>query len=342
MAYEKRLIEALRRTADNDPEVRAKAQRAFAAALNAPLRQGVMDEDNLDDIYERQVLAAGAQAYYPLDIVKPGEEDNFVAFTYQNQNRIPERRVEADELWVPTYKIANAMDWDVDIARDARFDLVGRALQVYRAGYTRKLNYDGWTTILAAAVQRGLVVSGANQGALPFTGRSMVSSATLGGEFTKELVSRMIITMLRGGGGNMVRTTLTDLYLSAEAIADMRAWDASDVSDFSRRELEVQGGGQLGLSNIYGVVLHPMQEFGVGQDYQSIIEDLGASQPSGTTQYCIGLDLSTADSFVMPIRQELTTFEDPTLQRQLRAGVYGYMEQGFACLDNRRVLLGAH
>jgi hypothetical protein len=342
MNYDPKLVTALRATASQDPDTRARAQRAFAQALSEPLRQGVMDEDSLGDIYEREVLQAGAQAHYPLDIIKPGEEDNFVAFTYQNQNRIPERRVEADELWVPTYKIANAMDWDVDIARDARFDLIARALEVYRMGYTRKLNYDGWTTILAAAAQRGLAIGSAAGAALPFTGHVIQGSHTLGGEFTKELVSRMIIGMIRGAGGNAVRTNMTDLYCSVEAVADMRAWNASDVDDFTRRELITQGRDQHGLANLYGVVLHPMQEFGVGQDYQSILTDLGASLPSGTNQFCVGLDLSTTDSFVMPIRQELTTFEDPTLQRQLRAGVYGYMEQGFAVLDLRRVILGAH
>ncbi len=339
MVPNEKAIKALRAMASNDVKVAEAAQSKWAKALQEPLRQGVFDQDNLDDIFERNVLAPGAQATYPLDIVKAGEEDNFVAYTYQTQNRIPERRVEADELTIPTYRIANSIDWDLDIAKDARFDLVRRALQVYKEGFAKKLNYDGWTTILAAAVQRGLIVSGATQAGSPFTGRTGQGSATLGGEFTKELVSRMIITMLRGAGGNAIKTNLTDLYISAEAIGDIRAWTSSDVDTFTQREIIKSS--QFGMSELYGVMLHPMHELGIGQDYQTLINDLGGTLPSGTKEWCIGLDLATQDSFVMPIREELVTREDPALLRQWRMGIYGSMKHGFAALDTRRVILGA-
>jgi hypothetical protein len=53
------------------------------------------------------------------------------------------------------------------------------------------------------------------------------------------------------------------------------------------------------------------------------------------------MDMSINDSFLMPVKQEVTIFEDPTLHRQQRAGVYGWAELGFAVLDNRRILLGS-
>ena len=55
----------------------------------------------------------------------------------------------------------------------------------------------------------------------------------------------------------------------------------------------------------------------------------------------VGLDQSSNDSFVMPVRQQLEVFEDPTLHRQQRAGFYGWAEIGFGVLDNRRVILGS-
>ena len=48
-----------------------------------------------------------------------------------------------------------------------------------------------------------------------------------------------------------------------------------------------------------------------------------------------------SDSFVMPVRAPVEIFEDETLHRQRRAGMYGWGEHGFAALDTRRVLLGA-
>jgi hypothetical protein len=338
--YPKEAVDALRATAHADSEVRSKAQRAFAAELQWPLRQGVFDRDNLGGIFEKQVLAPGAQANYPLDFVKPGDEDQFIAFTMPKQGRVPERHVEGDELWVPTFNIANSIDWSLKYAKEARFDVIMRAIRVYEAGFVRKINSDGWRTILGAADGRGLVVTA--NGAAPFTGSSLVPTAAAG-QFTKELISRMKTAMTRGAGGNGNSGRLTDVYLSMEAMEDIRAWDVDEIDEFTRREIFVSK--EYGLAQIYGVVLHEMTEFGEGQEYENFLKTtLGRAHQTVSSvtlrEYAIGLDLSTMDSFVMPIREELQTYEDPALYREQRAGIFGWMEHGFAVLDPRRVVIG--
>ena len=272
--------------------------------------------------------------------MKPGEEENFVAYTLPKQGRLPERHVEGDEIWVPTYRIGNAIDWDIRYAEEARFDVIMRAIRVYEAGFVRKLNSDGWRTLLGAADGRGLVVTAL--GAAPFTGATLAPTPAAG-QFTKELISRMRTAMVRGAGGNGNAGRLTDVYLSMEAMESIRAWDVDEIDEFTRREIFVSR--EYGLASIYGVVLHEMTEFGIGQEYENFLTStLGRSHSTvaSTTlkEFCVGLDLSTQDSFVSPIRKELETLEDPTLYRQQRAGIYGWMELGFAVLDSRRVLLG--
>jgi hypothetical protein len=329
-------IAALQATASPDTDTRQSAQKTFAAELQSPLRQGIFDRDNLGDIYEKQLLAPGAQAHYPLDFIKPGDEDNFIAFTMPTQGRVPERKVEGDELWVPTFRIANSIDWDIRYAEEARFDVIARAIRVYEAGFVRKINSDGWRTILGAADGRGLVVS--NGAAAPFTGQTVVPTPTAG-QFTKELISQMRTAMTRGAGGNGNAGRLTDVYLSMEAMEDIRAWDVDEIDEFTRREIFVSR--EYGLASVYGVVLHEMTEFGQSQEYQDfLVTTLGRAHSGSLKEWCVGLDLSTMDSFVMPIRKELETYEDPGLYRQQRAGIYGWMEHGFAVLDPRRVLLG--
>jgi hypothetical protein len=338
--YPQEAIDALRATAHVDADVRSKAQKAFAAELQWPLRQGVFDRDNLGGIFEKQVLAPGAQANYPLDFVKPGDEDQFIAFTMPKQGRVPERHVEGDELWVPTFNIANSIDWSLKYAKEARFDVIMRAIRVYEAGFVRKINSDGWRTVLGAADGRGLVVTA--NGSAPFTGSSLVPTAAAG-QFTKELISRMKTAMTRGAGGNGNSGRLTDVYLSMEAMEDIRAWDVDEIDEFTRREIFVSK--EYGLAQIYGVVLHEMTEMGEGQEYENFLKTTLARAHQTVNsvtlkEYCIGLDLSTMDSFVMPIREELQTYEDPALYREQRAGIYGWMEHGFAVLDPRRVLIG--
>lgn len=320
-------IALLRATASTDLDVAMAAQRAFAQALNEPLRQGIFDEDNLGGIYRREVLAPGAQANFPLDFVRPGTEDlDFTAITLPKQGCVPERHVEGDELWVPTFQIANSIDWPLKYARDARFDVVGRAVDVYRMGFTRKINEDGWHTLLAAADARGLVVN---------------DSVAQPGQFTKELVSKMQTAMTRNAGGNGNAGVLTDLYLSMEALEDLRAWDISEIDDVTRRDILNSAGANL--ATLYGTRLHFMTEYGVGQEYQLYLTTvlLRTIAAAGDEEFVLGLDLTTNDSFVQPIRQELQTFEaGPEMHRCQKAGVYGWMEHGFAVLDNRRLLLG--
>jgi hypothetical protein len=324
--------EVLRSIGSQDFGTHITALKSFAAALTEPLRQGIFDEDNLKSskgrIFAPMVLAPGAQANFQLDFVRPGTEDiDFTAFTLPKQGRVPERHVEGDELWVPTFRIGNAIDWDLRFARDARWDIVARAVEVYKKGYVRKINEDGWHTILAAADARGLVVN---------------DSVAANGQFTKELISRMLTAMTRNAGGNGQSGRLTDLYLSMEAVEDVRAWDISEIDDVTRREILTSAGANM--MRLYGVVLHPMTEFGVGQEYQNYLTTvLGRAVTgvdAGDQEFVVGLDMTTNDSFVNPIREELKTFEDPALHRHQRAGIYGWMEHGFAILDNRRLMLG--
>tara|TARA_R110002126_G_C10490983_1_gene504877 strand:- start:121307 stop:122335 length:1029 start_codon:yes stop_codon:yes gene_type:complete len=340
--YEKQneqTLDLLRAMADRDQRKAEAARKAFAAELVAPLRRGIFDADNLGDIYTPQVIPYGATASYPLDFVRPGDEDSYTAYTLAEQGRLPERRVEASEINVPTFKIGNSIDWDIKFMKEARWDVVKRALAVFEAGFVRKINSDGWRTVLAAAADRGLVVEAS--GTAAFTGSSScLTTAPNPGEFTKELVSRLHTAMTRGAGGNGNGGRLTDLYLSLEAMECVRAWDASRIDEFTRREIFTSA--DKGLAQIYGVIMHSMTEFGQDQEYDAFLETvLSLAKPGGTEQFCVGLDLSADDSFVMPIKEELEVYDDDALTRFQRMGVFGWMRHGFACLDNRRVLLGA-
>jgi hypothetical protein len=177
-------------------------------------------------------------------------------------------------------------------------------------------------------------------GAAPFTGNVSMATPPTTGVFTKELIARGQTAMMRGAGGNGNAGKLTDVFLSVEAMEDIRAWGADQIDYITRREIINASDEQL--SRIYGVVLHPMTEFGEGQEYQTYLTStLSATQPTYTSEFAVGLDLATMDAFVQPVLQELETFEDPHLYREQRMGVYGHLEHGYAVLDARRAMLMA-
>ena len=324
------LTDLLVRSGSNEKTQSLEANAQFAKALELPLRQGVLNGDILDGIFEPVRLSESATPEFPLDFLSPGTEKDFVAYTIPNHGYIPERHVEGDYVMVPTYDIGSSIDYLLKYARDARWDVVGRAMEVLEASFVKKMNDDGWHTILAAATDRNIVV---------------FDSDAATGQFTKRLVSLMKTVMRRNGGGNSAsnnRGQLTDLYVSPESMEDLRNWGIDQVDEVTRREIYVADDGGGAVNRVFGVNLHDLDELGEGQEYQLYFEnDLTGSIHTDDTELVVGLDLRKRDSFIMPIREQVQIFEDDTLHRQKRAGFYGWAEQGFAVLDNRRVLLGS-
>ena len=309
-------------------EESVSAMGELAKALELPLRKGVMDGDILDGIYEAIQLQPGATSEFPLDFLAPGTEKDFVAYTIPNHGRIPERHVEGDYVMVPTFDIGASIDFLLKYARDARWDVVGRAMEVLQQSFVKKMNDDGWHTLISAGADRNVMIYDADAS---------------NGVFSKRLVSLMKVIMRRNGGGNSTsinRGELTDLYISPEAEEDIRNFGVDEVDEITRRELITREGGLL--TRLFQVNLHILDELGQGQEYQNYyVNDLSGSMPTGKVEIVVGLDLRNQDSFVMPVRQGVQIFEDDTLHRQRRAGMYGFAEHGFAALDTRRVLLGA-
>ena len=323
-------IDLIKRSGSADRNEAVAAQRELAVALETPLRKGVLVGDVLDNIFEKIQMAPGSAAEFPLDLLAPGTEGDHVAYTNPGHGRIPERAVEGDYVMVPTYSVASSIDYLLRYAKEARWDVIGRAMQVLEAGFTKKMNDDGWHTLLAAGVDRNILVYDGDASA---------------GQFTKRLVSLLKTVMRRNAGGNsgsLNRGRLTDLYLSPEALEDIRNWGIDQVDEVTRREIYLSSDDGAAITRVFGVNLHDMDELGEDQEYQKFFTDqLGGAVESSDKELVVGLDLSASDSFIMPIKQDVQIYEDDTLHRHQRAGFYGWAEIGFAVLDNRRILLGS-
>lgn len=321
--------ELLRATASYNPETSRGAMMQLVESLQLPLRQGVLNGDITGGIFEVVQLDSNATSDFPLDFLSPGSEVEHVAFTIPNHGYIPQRHVEGDYVHVTTYPIGNAIDWNLRYARDARWDVVSRAMEVWRSGFVKKVNDDAWQTILTAGYDRNIIV---------------YDSDAAAGQFTKRLVSLMKTVMRRNGGGNSTsvnRGKLTDLYLSPEAMEDIRNWNIDQIDEVTRREIFVASEDNA-INRIFGVNLHDLDELGEGQEYNNYFDTtLGATLPTSDVEIVVGLDLSKNDCFLMPMREEPQLFDDPVLHRSQRAGVYGWAELGLACLDSRRVLVGS-
>jgi hypothetical protein len=329
------MINLLKKTGSENRAEAKDAMRALAAALQVPLRQGLLNGDILGNIFSVENLDPGATAEYPLDLFQQHNDGEYTAYTIPSEGAIPTRTVTGDIVTVQTYDVGNAIDWPIKYSRQARWNIIARAMQVFEAGFVRKMNTDGWRTIISAGAGRTDFNGGAPM---------VFDSAASPGQFTKRLVSLMKTTMARLAGGNSAspnRGRLTDLYISLEALEDIREWDEDQVDDFTRREIFTSTDDGGPLASIYGVTLHPIFELGVGQEFQNFADSIGVTMGASDEEIVIGLDLSYNDSFVMPVKEQLSVYDDPALLRRRKGGVFGWQEHGFAVLDPRRVILGS-
>lgn len=326
-------LELLRQTASTDTKTRLDAQYEFTKALQEPLRQGILVGDIVRGLFEAVTFEPTSNIEFKLDCLAPGTENDYIAYTMPNQGRVPTRNIESDYLTCPTYRTANGIDWLLKHAAAANWPIIQRIMRIFEAGFVKKLNDDGFHTLLGAAVDRNILIYDADANV---------------GQFTKRLVSLMKTTMARNGGGNtasLKRKKLTDMIMSPECVESIRNWGIDQVDEFTRREIYVAGDGSDTLMKVFGVNIHDLTEFGEGQEYQNFFNNqLGAALDSHTAQdveMILGLDLSAGDSFMMPVRQELEVFNDEYLHREGKAGVYGWQENGFAVLDARDLVLAS-
>lgn len=328
-------VELLRRTGSPNKAEALEAMHSLAQALQVPLRSALLDGNILGGIFAPEVLDPSATAEYPLDFYQTAQEDDYVAYMIPSEGALPQRTITGDAVTISTYDVGNSIDWPLKYATSARWNIVARAMAILEAGFVKKMNTDGWRVIVAAGAGRTDYNSGA-----PL----VYDSAATVGQFTKRLVSLMKTTMTRLAGGNTASTNrgrLTDLFISPEALEDIREWDSDQVDDTTRREIFTAGEDGGPMAKIYGVNLHPLDELGVGQEFQTYFATLGVSMGTDDEEIVVGLDLSHGDTFVMPVKRPLVIFEDDNLHRRQKAGFYGWQEHGFAALDGRRILIGS-
>lgn len=320
------LVDIMKKAGDSDPYIAWPNQRLFAKAVSLPLEEALLDGDILGGLFQTVNLTNGESLDYPLDILNPGQQEDFIAYVCPDQGRIPERQISNTDLHLRTYRIANSIDMLLRVIRDANWDILGRALKVMENGFVQKMNVDGWRTLISAAESRNIEV---------------YDSLNTTGFFSRRLLSLMKIEFRRSGGNSTTpnRRKMTHLYISPEGIEDIRLWPTTEVDDLTRRDLFMMADGTI--PSIGGVKLVDLDELGVNQSFNDYyVQVKGTGIANSKTEICIGADLSNP-SFVMPVRENLMITNDPMLHRSQKAGFYGWFEAGYAALDNRDLIIGA-
>ena len=328
----------LKSTASTDPVVRAKAITEFFSAVQLPIRQAIFDGDNTSGIFNTTTLPPGVSPEIPVDTIAPGTEGDYRAFTNPGKGYIPAVMTSGDKFTLQTISDANAVEWDLEHARNARWDVISRYMEALTAGFVKKQNDNCWHTILAAAADRGLVI---------------YDAAAPVGQFSKRLFSQARCAFARNAGGNttsLKRGRMTDVWLSCEGIEEVLNWNLQDIPDSVRSQMYSMSGNDNTTIQVLKVTLHEMLELGPGQEYQDyylntlggdLVPVIGSTHTAADVELAIALDLATRDSFIMLETQPLQLFQDgaegSALHRSQKGGAYGWRRYGVGVLDSRRL-----
>jgi len=307
------------------------------------------------DVFDQIPVPVDEDAKFPADFYA-NVSDDWLAWITPQEGQIPQRAIEGDEIFVPTFKLANSINWSLDYQRDERYDVIARAIDVFVNGFKRKIKQDQLRLILQAADKAEPYVEEAS--------------------FVKMLNTAGINLYSQSSSRN---SRITRIFCEPEAMAELRLLGKPPENQIvacsggSLPSIEWRGG--IGLLptvenilrnsenlSVYGARL--TEECDLTVDYYQChppeyVYDQVETKESWWTKLCrvatlrckstsfkrrplkqiaIGLDLTNRDAFVAPVRENCQMFDDPVLMKKARKGMYGWVEVGSACLDSRRAI----
>lgn len=344
-------IDLLKLTGSRDRSKAWPAMEAFASIL-APVVQVVLDKlSTVRSIYSVKTLGENDNAEFPLDIFFD-EKDGDIRVHFQSRpGGTPTSHLsDIQTVIVPTANYQAEVSWQNRFARLGRLDLITAYIHKLGQAMIRKEEINGWSVILSA-------VANASTNNLAH----VVDSTTTDGNFHLDLLNQMLTrakrinTSVDRGTAVAASQGLTDIYLSPEAMEDIRgfsynpintkgaivaapaAGDSSIALPDDMRKAILAGGG---MPNLMGLNLHEMNELGSGFAYNILFKSFYAgSFTEASEQVVIGVDM-TRDSNVMPIKGDLQIVSDVFHFRSDKSGVVASEDMGFAVLDSRAIVAG--
>jgi hypothetical protein len=271
-------VEQFKATAEDE-----NLRKAFAASLSIPVLKSIPPQTSVRDIFLMDELPAGALAEYPIDL-----NDTQTAIVMPRLGAVPQNLVVGDSLIVPTFEVANGVEWKLSFVRDGRYNIVERALEKLSESFVRMEETAGWAVIRASIDSTNTLAVGAET------------------SLSKSLFNSLITEMSAIGYNG------SDIYVSPRRAKDIRDWTQTTIDLVTQREIFTHGG----LSGIWNVTIHELRTLNDKEIYLFDKSRYG----------------------VMPIRQVITTYDNPVAILRLRAGVLSWEEIGFAAIDKKAVL----
>jgi len=347
-------VELIKAMASREGSVAQEAQEAFAAFIGPVVNKVLLEAATSSAVYTDLPYDEDDSPSIPLDLFQ-NEGEGLVSVWSQNvAGGLPTSTVEGlSELKVSTYRLDSAVSFLKRYARRGRLDVASKAIERMTNEVLIKQERNAWAVVLKALADSGNTVDmGSNSGET----------------FTLSSLNTLVKNVKRlnrsyAGGSTNSSYGLTDIFISPESMADIRAFaynpvgggyannssvptagSVSTINDLPAgvREEIYRGGG---TQEIYGISIHELVELGANQKYTKLFNEFynGSQNFADSDDLVLGIDL-TKDAFVRPLARNAdsgSTFtampDDQFVARSEKIGFYGSLEEGRVCIDSRAV-----
>ena len=298
-------IELFKATASN-----AQARADFAASRAEVINPLLDEQSTIRAIFQIERLGPGADARYDIPF-----EDIECTWFMPQIGGIPTVQVEGAELHVDTFGLDGGVEYQIDIAKDGRFQVAQLATTLLKNKFIKQEELAGWSLIKTHA---GVLPANQKLKGFKNDGTQVASNGT-GGKLNIYTINEML-TMADGLGVGGRR--VTDVYVSPRRFGDLRdQLTMSSLPEIFRASLYGDGtnpnspaGSTLRIHRVYN---------------QNLVSDKKGYAFTQKDGYRYG---------VMPIREDLNTRDNPLSIMEWKLGIIGRERLGFGILDDKGLL----
>lgn len=360
---EKYALDILKAVGSRD-KVKSMEAQVSLAALVGPVVQTVLEQAaNSNLIYQTKTYTLGETPSIPVDLYFDNDEGLLDVWSNSIAGGLPSNMVwGSDEYRFTTWQIASAVHFLKAYAEKSRggLDVVAKAIRRLSQEVLGKQEYQLWSIVLTALAQAR---TAGDTHLITAASAGKIGPDDLNSLWT--LVKRLRRSWIGGTPTAAYGRGLTDMFISIEVQESIRSMaynpvnTVAGVTDTTGTEVGSTVGIPLpdamrlqifnngGVSELFGVRIHELQELGVGEAYNDIF-DAGYSPGGGdptfdaaTQEIALGFDLSV-DSAVKVVAADGdsdATFrvepDDQWVSRSKKIGWWGEAEMGAIVVDNK-------
>lgn len=348
-------IELVKALGSSNKLVSMEAQEAIAAFIR-PVAKQVLEKAGLANmIFTRETYNEDDSPSIPLDLYYNEGVDYVQTWSQNIAGGLPTSQVHGvDEMLVSTWRIDSAASMLKNYARRARLNVVSKTLTKMIQEVLVKQEHNQWSVALKALAEAS---SNSASHLIAATTSNVFQLDDMNRLFT--LVRRLNVAFDGGTPSNFSSKGLTDLFVSPEIMEEVRAFayepmntrgipntdesTAVPLPDSLRENIF----NNAGASEIYGVMLHEVLEFGVGKVYNDLFDSFYTNTPTFTSasdELILGVDKSR-ETLITLVEQNAETGDtfnavpdDQFLTRSEKIGWYGSERIGAICVDSRALV----